>query len=96
MSFGSPNWALEIPYSDELYNQVQQLAVEKNSNMSQIIHDILKQYFESHDDIHHELCACSDIALRLDALNPTIPNAFTGTPSERIKRQLEYTCNIVV
>lgn len=31
---------------------------------------------------------CYDIAMRLDAGNPTLPGAFTGSVSERIYRQL--------
>lgn len=46
------------------------------------------------DGVHKELCECSDIALRLDSLNPELPSAFIGTPSERIRRQLAQTHNI--
>jgi hypothetical protein len=35
-----------------------------------------------------ELEKCFDLAQRLDALNPGLVGAFTGTPSERIERQL--------
>ena len=40
------------------------------------------------DSYQKEVEACFDIAQRLDSLNPTLSRAFTGTPSERIKRQL--------
>ena len=33
---------------------------------------------------------CYEIAQRLDALNPEVPDAFIGNPSERIERQLKY------
>lgn len=36
-----------------------------------------------------ELDKCFDLAQRLDSLNPEIEGAFTGSPSERIKRQLK-------
>ena len=35
-----------------------------------------------------ELEKCSEIAQRLDILNPDLIGSFTGTPSERIERQL--------
>jgi hypothetical protein len=35
-----------------------------------------------------EMERCADIAQRLDAFNPELKGAFTGTPSERIIRQL--------
>jgi hypothetical protein len=35
-----------------------------------------------------ELEKCSEIAQILDALNPDLIGSFTGTPSERIERQL--------
>ena len=41
-----------------------------------------------------ELEKCFKIAQKLDALNPELPRAFTGTPSERIERQL-YTLGIL-
>lgn len=43
--------------------------------------EMLKAYQEEMGKIH-------DIAQRLDSFNPEIPKAFTGTPSERIIRQL--------
>lgn len=41
-----------------------------------------------------ELEKCFKIAQKLDALNPELPRAFTGTISERIERQL-YTLGIL-
>ena len=35
-----------------------------------------------------EIEKCWEIAQKLDALNPELPGAFTGDPSERIERQL--------
>ena len=35
-----------------------------------------------------EVEKCFKIAQKLDALNPELVGAFTGTPSERIERQL--------
>lgn len=39
-------------------------------------------------DYQEELEKCFDLAQRLDALNPELVGAFTGTPSQRIERQL--------
>ena len=39
-------------------------------------------------DYQEEIEKCFQLAQRLDALNPDLSGAFTGTPSERIKRQL--------
>jgi hypothetical protein len=36
----------------------------------------------------NEVEKCFNIAQKLDALNPELPGAFTGTPSLRIERQL--------
>jgi hypothetical protein len=38
--------------------------------------------------VQEELEKCFDLAQRLDALNPGLVGVFTGTPSERIERQL--------
>lgn len=35
-----------------------------------------------------EVRACDALAQRLDSLSPEVPGSFTGTPSERIRRQL--------
>jgi hypothetical protein len=35
-----------------------------------------------------EVDKCWNIAQKLDTLNPELVGAFTGTPSERIERQL--------
>lgn len=40
-------------------------------------------------EVLDDLGKCSKIALKLEVMNPEIPGAFTGTPSQRIKRQLE-------
>ena len=39
-------------------------------------------------ECEREVEECFNIALRLDASNRELPGAFTGTPSERIRRQL--------
>ena len=43
--------------------------------------ELLKSYQE-------EVEKCFELAQRLDALNPELVGAFTGSPSERIERQL--------
>lgn len=45
-------------------------------------------------ELLEEVKKCFDIAQRLDALNPELASAFTGTPSERIERQL-YSLGIL-
>ena len=42
------------------------------------------------EELKQELQKCFDIAQILDMKNPELPAAFTGTPSERIRRQLIY------
>ena len=41
-----------------------------------------------------EIEKCFNIAQKLDALNPELPGAFTGSPSLRIERQL-YSLGIL-
>lgn len=48
-----------------------------------------EQRKEDIEDLRQEVRNCFNIAQRLDALNPEAPGAFTGTPSERIDRQLK-------
>ena len=45
-------------------------------------------------ELLEEVKKCFDIAQRLDALNPELARTFTGTPSERIERQL-YSLGIL-
>ena len=40
------------------------------------------------DEYQKECADCFALAQRLDADNPELVGAFSGTPSERIKRQL--------
>jgi hypothetical protein len=40
------------------------------------------------NSFQEEIEKCFDIAQKLDTLNPELVRAFTGTPSERIERQL--------
>ena len=40
------------------------------------------------NSFQEELEKCFSIAQKLDSLNPELAGAFTGTPSERIERQL--------
>mgnify|MGYP001766173824 CR=1 FL=1 len=42
------------------------------------------------DAYREEVEACFQIAQKLDANNPDLPGAFTGPPSERIKRQIQH------
>lgn len=39
-------------------------------------------------ELQEEIEEYYNLATRLDALNPDLSGAFTGTPSERIERQL--------
>ena len=41
------------------------------------------------NEMRKEVERCFDIAQALDAMNPTLEGAFTGTPSARIQRQLD-------
>ena len=41
------------------------------------------------DEMRKEVERCFDIAQALDAMNPKLEGAFTGTPSARIQRQLD-------
>ena len=45
---------------------------------------------ELFDGYKEEVDQCWLIAQQLDELNPEIKGAFTGTPSERIIRQLQH------
>jgi hypothetical protein len=45
------------------------------------------------DHYQEEIEMCFKIAQKLDALNSELAGSFTGTPSERIERQL-YTLGI--
>jgi hypothetical protein len=40
------------------------------------------------DELRREVERCFDLAQRLDAFNPELVGSFTGTPSERLERQL--------
>lgn len=39
-------------------------------------------------DLQREVEKCFDLAQRMDAFNPELVGSFTGTPSERIERQI--------
>jgi hypothetical protein len=39
-------------------------------------------------EVYQDFQRCAAIAQRLDARNPTMRGAFSGTPSERIERHL--------
>jgi hypothetical protein len=43
---------------------------------------------EDYKELEEEVEKCFDLAQRLDALNPELAGAFTGSPSQRIERQL--------
>jgi hypothetical protein len=49
--------------------------------------ELLKEY-------QQEIEKCWELAQKLDSLNPDLVGAFTGSPSERIERQL-YTLGIL-
>jgi hypothetical protein len=49
----------------------------------QVSNDILNDYQKEMEKVFN-------IAQKLDAMNPTLPGAFTGDPSERITRQLIF------
>jgi hypothetical protein len=49
--------------------------------------ELLKEY-------QQEIEKCWELAQKLDYLNPELVGAFTGSPSERIERQL-YTLGIL-
>jgi hypothetical protein len=51
--------------------------------------ELASEYQEAAEDMRKEVERCFDIAQALDAMNPTLSGAFTGTPSERIQRQLD-------
>lgn len=44
-----------------------------------------KPILEMQEEVHK----CYILANKLDSMNPTLKDAFTGTPSERIERQLK-------
>lgn len=52
---------------------------------------ILDALVEVYDDFRK----CSDEAQRLDAMNPGTPGAFTGTVSERLKRQVDTIIGVL-
>jgi hypothetical protein len=52
--------------------------------------ELLKHYYEYQQEIEK----CWELAQKLDYLNPELVGAFTGSPSERIERQL-YTLGIL-
>ena len=47
-----------------------------------------QQLKEDYKELLEEVEKCFNIAQKLDALNPELARAFTGTPSLRITRQL--------
>ena len=47
-----------------------------------------KEMLKEVEELLEELEKCFNIAQRLDALYPELDGAFSGTPSERIKRRL--------
>lgn len=49
----------------------------------------IENFIETYESYRNERLACWGIAQRLDAFNPELLGAFTGLPSERIKRQLD-------
>jgi hypothetical protein len=53
--------------------------------MTELEEQLLK---EDYKEALEEIEKCFDLAQRLDALNPELAGAFTGSPSQRIERQL--------
>ena len=53
--------------------------------MTELEEQLLK---EDYKEVLEELEKCFDLAQRLDALNPELVGSFTGSPSQRIERQL--------
>ena len=53
-----------------------------------------KEYKEVIELYRRELEKCFILAQRLDAMNPEVQGAFTGTPSERIERQMLYLYSV--
>jgi hypothetical protein len=51
--------------------------------------ELANEHASMAEDLRKEVERCFDIAQVLDAMNPTLPGAFTGTPSERIQRQMD-------
>lgn len=44
---------------------------------------------EFYREFRTEVVKAFDLAQKLDVKNPTLPEAFTGTPVDRIERQLK-------
>ena len=53
-----------------------------------------QQLKEDYKELLEEVEKCFNIAQKLDALNPELVGAFTGSPSLRIERQL-YALDIL-
>ena len=63
-----------------LSNRTGAAVVKPYSDWSDIHSVVSEEYFE--------LCRCFELALILDTLNPSVNQAFYGTPADRIQRQL--------
>ena len=66
---------------NDFLTAVQKLSADQKLPSMTEQEELLKNYQE-------EIEKCFQLAQRLDALNPDLAGAFTGTPSERIERQL--------
>jgi hypothetical protein len=53
--------------------------------MTELEEQLLKEDIK---ELQEEIEKCWELAQQLDALNPDLAGAFTGSPSERIERQL--------
>ena len=51
--------------------------------------DLAEEHTDAANEMRKEVERCFYIAQVLDAMNPTLEGAFTGTPSARIQRQLD-------
>jgi hypothetical protein len=66
---------------DDLLAAVQKLTADQKLPSMTEQEELLKTYQE-------EVEKCFNLAQLLDALNPDLAGSFTGTPSERLERQL--------
>ena len=68
----------------------EQLAYKRgHHNARHAAADLAEEHADAANEMRKEVERCFDIAQVLDAMNPTLEGAFTGTPSARIQRQLD-------
>jgi transcriptional regulator GlxA family with amidase domain len=65
-------------------------------NVNELLHELnnmnnkMTELLNMVEQYQQEMIKVHEVAQRLDVSNPTLPLAFTGTPSERITRQLKH------